>query len=115
VGAVEAVPSTGARSPGDMRELLLSHVGENFYHHRVSPGFITSGRLETILSVYSPLPHNLPIYSMCSFYYLISLPYSYFVTMFDCYRGFNEKSIKQMKKKKKEKTDLRPVYQVGLT
>jgi hypothetical protein len=28
VGAEGAVTSTGALSPGDMRELLLSHVGE---------------------------------------------------------------------------------------
>jgi len=35
VGAVRAVgmvTSTGARGPGDMRECLLSHVGENYQH-----------------------------------------------------------------------------------
>jgi hypothetical protein len=57
VGAVGAVTSTGARGPGDMRECLLSHVGEN-YHHWVSPEFHLSIPLETSLSVLSPLPHR---------------------------------------------------------
>jgi hypothetical protein len=57
VGAEGAVTLTGARGPGDMRERLSSHVGEN-YHHQVSPGFKTSARLETTLSVQSPLPHT---------------------------------------------------------
>jgi hypothetical protein len=38
VGAVEVVTLTGARGPGDMREHLLSHVGEND-HHQVLPWF----------------------------------------------------------------------------
>jgi hypothetical protein len=44
VGAEEAVTSTGARVPGDMRELLLSHVGEL---SPLGPGVQTSTRLET--------------------------------------------------------------------
>jgi hypothetical protein len=56
VGAVGAVTSTGARGLGDMRELLPFHVGEN-YHHRVSPRFMASARLETRPSVHIPLPH----------------------------------------------------------
>ena len=41
-----------------MREHQPSHVGEN-YHHWVLLGFTTSTRLETRLSVHSPLPpHN---------------------------------------------------------
>ena len=58
VGAVGAVTLTGARGPGDMRECLPSHVGGN-YHLQISLGFKTSARLETRLSVHSPLPHNL--------------------------------------------------------
>ena len=43
VGAEGAVTSTGARVPGDMRELLLSHVGElsppgSGVQHLASPG-----------------------------------------------------------------------------
>jgi hypothetical protein len=56
VGAVGAVTLTEARSPGDMRERLPSHVGGN-YHHGV-PGFYLSTRLETRLSVHSPMPHK---------------------------------------------------------
>ena len=55
VGAVGAVTSTGARGPGDMRELLPFHVGGN-YHHWVLPGLKTSAQLETRLSVHSPSP-----------------------------------------------------------
>ena len=51
------VRSTGARGPGDMRECLLSHVGEN-YNHQVLPGFHTSAPLETKQFVHSPLPPN---------------------------------------------------------
>ena len=59
VGAVGAVILTGDRGPEDMREHLLSHVHEN-YHYLVLPGFNTSARLETRLSVNSPLPHISP-------------------------------------------------------
>ena len=56
VGAVGAVTSTGARGPGDMIEHLLSHVGGN--HHPLGPlGFKTYARLETRLSMCSPLLH----------------------------------------------------------
>ena len=49
---------TGARGPGDMIKHLLSHVGGN--HHPLGPpGFKTYARLETRLSVRSPLPHTL--------------------------------------------------------
>jgi hypothetical protein len=58
VGAVGVVTSIGARVPGDMRECLSSRVGE-YYHHWVLPGFKTSARLETRLSVHSPLPHRI--------------------------------------------------------
>jgi hypothetical protein len=58
VMTVGEVTSTGARGPGDMVECLLSHVGRN-YHHQVLPGFKISARLETGLSVHSPLPHIL--------------------------------------------------------
>ena len=56
VGAVGVVTSTGARGPGDMREHLLSHVGE-----LSPPGSTrvqTSTGLETRPAVYSPLSHN---------------------------------------------------------
>jgi hypothetical protein len=56
---VGMVTLTGARGPGNMRERLLSHVGEN-YHHWVLPGSMTSTPLETSLSVHSPLPHTHP-------------------------------------------------------
>ena len=53
--AVGAVTSTRARAPGDRRECLLSHVGGN-YHPSGSTGVQISTRLETRLSVHSPLP-----------------------------------------------------------
>jgi hypothetical protein len=52
VGALGVVTSTGALSPGDTRELLLSHVGELSL---LGPGVQTSARLETSLSLHSPL------------------------------------------------------------
>ena len=58
VGGVGAVTSKGARGPGDMREHLLSHVGE--LSPPGSTGVQTSARLETKLYVYRPLPHNEP-------------------------------------------------------
>ena len=56
MGAVEAVTSTGARGPGDMRECLPSYVGGN-YHSVGSAGVQTSTQLETSLSVHNLLPH----------------------------------------------------------
>ena len=55
VGAEGVVTSTGARVPGDMRELLLSHVGEL---SPLGPKVQTSARLETRLSLHSPMPHS---------------------------------------------------------
>ena len=55
VGAVGAVTLTGARVPGDMRELLPSHVGEL---SPPGPRVQTSAQLETRLSVYSPMPQS---------------------------------------------------------
>jgi hypothetical protein len=57
VEAVGAVTLTGARSTGDMRECLPSHVGGNYYPSG-STGVQTSTWLETRLSVHSPLPHS---------------------------------------------------------
>jgi hypothetical protein len=54
VGAIGAVTSTGARIPGDMKE-LLSHVGELL---PPGPGVQTSAPFETRLSVYSPMPNK---------------------------------------------------------
>ena len=54
------VTSTGALSPGDMRELLPSHVGEL---SPPGPRVQTSTRLETRLSVCSPIPHTRVVYS----------------------------------------------------
>ena len=56
VGAMGAVTLTGALSPGDMREHLPSYVGEL---SPLGPGVHLSTRLETRLSVYSPMPHHL--------------------------------------------------------
>jgi hypothetical protein len=57
VGLRGAVTSTGAKGPGDMRELLPSHVGEL---SPPGPGVQTSARLETRLSLHSPMPHIPP-------------------------------------------------------
>ena len=53
--AVGAVTSTGARGSGDMIECLPSHVGGNY--HPPGPTGVQDFRLETRLSVHSPLPH----------------------------------------------------------
>jgi hypothetical protein len=52
VGAVGVVTSTEALGPGDMREHLLSHVGE--LSPSGSTGVQTSAQLETRMSV----PHQ---------------------------------------------------------
>jgi hypothetical protein len=57
VGAEGEVTLIGARVPGDMRELLLSHVGEL---SPPGPGAQTSARLKTRLSLHSPIPHTSP-------------------------------------------------------
>ena len=56
VGAVRVVTSTGALSPGDMRECLPCHVGEL---SPLGPGVQLSIQLETRRSVHSLMPHNL--------------------------------------------------------
>jgi hypothetical protein len=53
VGSEGVVTSTGARVPGDMRELLPSHVGELSLP---GPRVQTSAQLEIRLSLYSPMP-----------------------------------------------------------
>jgi hypothetical protein len=57
-----AVTSTEARSPRDMRECLLSHIGE------LSPfKFYWGSDLNSTgdqLSMHSPLPHNLELSSL---------------------------------------------------
>jgi hypothetical protein len=57
VGAEGVVTSTGALNPGDRRELLLSYVGE---FSTQGPVVQTSARLQTRLSVHSPMPHRSP-------------------------------------------------------
>ena len=54
-GALGTVTLTGARVLGDMRELLLSQVGEL---SPPGPGVPTSALLETRLPVHSPVPHR---------------------------------------------------------
>jgi hypothetical protein len=54
VGAKGTVTSIVARVPGDMRELLPSHVGEL---SPPGPRVQTSVLLETSLSLHSPIPH----------------------------------------------------------
>jgi hypothetical protein len=54
VGAVGAVTSIGALSPGDMWEYLPCYIGEL---SPLGPRVQTSALLETRLSVYSPMPH----------------------------------------------------------
>jgi hypothetical protein len=56
-GADRAVTSTGARVPGDMRELLPSHEGEL---SPSSPRVHTSAQLETRLSEHSTMPYRSP-------------------------------------------------------
>ena len=60
-GGGEAVTSTGARVPGNMREHLLSHVGEL---SSPGPGVHLSTLLETRLFVYSPMSNKNLLQSM---------------------------------------------------
>ena len=56
MGAVGRVTSIGAEGPEDMIECLPSHIGRN-HHTSDPPGFKTYARLETRLSMCSPLLH----------------------------------------------------------
>jgi hypothetical protein len=54
-GAKGVVTSTGARVPGDKRELFPSHVGELSPPGPGDQHLVSSGNR---LSVYSPMPNN---------------------------------------------------------
>ena len=56
LGTVGAVTSTGALSPGDMREHLPLHVGGL---SPSDPGIQLSTQLETRQSLHSPMPHRI--------------------------------------------------------
>jgi hypothetical protein len=53
------ITSTGARVPGDMRELLLCHVGKL---SPPGPRVQTSAQLETRLSLHSPMPPKMGLH-----------------------------------------------------
>ena len=70
-------------------EHLRSHVGGN-YHPLGPPGFKTYARLETRLSVHSPLPHSsslglflVDLFEFCGLYLGYSVLF-YFLFLFFC-------------------------------